>query len=129
MSPLEFLQRLAALVPRPRLHLIRFQGVLAPHAKLRPQIIPGRPDTANNTSDDPDGPPPHSSSARMSCARLLKRVFDIDVEQCPHCGGNLKIIAPIEAPGVIAKILAHLGLPTRAPPRAPARSFDLFVTA
>jgi hypothetical protein len=34
MSPLEFLQRLAALVPRPRLHLIRLHGVLAPHAKL-----------------------------------------------------------------------------------------------
>ena len=35
MSPLELMQRLAALVPRPRLHLIRFHGVLAPHAKLR----------------------------------------------------------------------------------------------
>ena len=43
MSPLEFLQRLAALVPRPRLHLIRFHGVLAPNAKLRPQIIPSPP--------------------------------------------------------------------------------------
>ena len=35
MSPLEFMQRLAALVPRPRLHLIRFHGVLAPNAALR----------------------------------------------------------------------------------------------
>jgi hypothetical protein len=35
MSPLEFMQRLAALVPCPRLHLIRFHGVLAPNAKLR----------------------------------------------------------------------------------------------
>ena len=50
-------------------------------------------------------------------------------EYCPHCGGNLKIIAAIEEPGVIARILAHLGLPTRAPPRPPARSFDLFATA
>ena len=41
MSPLEFLQRLAALVPRPRLHLIRVHGVLAPHARLRPEVIPG----------------------------------------------------------------------------------------
>ncbi len=65
----------------------------------------------------------------MSWARLLKRVFDIDVEHCPHCGSNLKIIAAIEEPGVITKILAHLGLPTRAPPRAPARSFDLLETA
>ncbi|MCE9640421.1 MAG: transposase [Betaproteobacteria bacterium] len=29
MPPLEFMQRLAALVPRPRLHLIRFRGMLA----------------------------------------------------------------------------------------------------
>jgi hypothetical protein len=28
----------------------------------------------------------------MNWARLLKRVFDIDVEHCPHCGGHLKII-------------------------------------
>ncbi len=65
----------------------------------------------------------------MSWARLLKRVFDIDVEHCPHCGGKLKIIAAIEEPGVIAKILAHLGLPTRAPPRSPPRSFGLLETA
>jgi hypothetical protein len=129
MSPLEFMQRLAALVPRPRLNLIRFHGVLAPNAKLRPQIIPGRPDPLNDTSDDLEGAPPHSNRARMSWARLLKRVFDIDIEQCPHCGGALKIIAAIEDPSVIARILAHLGLPTRAPPRAPARSFDLFETA
>jgi hypothetical protein len=112
MSPLEFMQRLAALVPRPRLNLIRFHGVLAPNAKLRPQIIPGRPVTAHNTSDELDGALHHASSARMSWARLLKRVFDIDVEHCPHCGGKLKIIAAIEEPGVIARILAHLGLPT-----------------
>ena len=58
----------------------------------------------------------------MSWARLLKRVFDIDVEHCPNCGGALKIIAcpesrrraAIEDPPVIVKILSHLGLPTRA---------------
>ena len=43
MSPLEFMQRLAALVPRPRLHLIRFHGVLAPHAGLRTAIVPDPP--------------------------------------------------------------------------------------
>jgi hypothetical protein len=64
----------------------------------------------------------------MSWARLLKRVFDIDVEHCPNCGGALKIIAAIEDPPVIVKILSHLGLPTCAPPRAPARRVDLFQT-
>ena len=41
MTPLEFMQRLAALVPRPRLHLIRFHGVLAPNAGLRAAVVPG----------------------------------------------------------------------------------------
>ena len=66
--------------------------------------------------------------ARTSWARLLKRVFDIDVEQCSNCVGALKIIAAIEGPPVIIKILSHLGLPTRGPPRAPARRVDLFQT-
>ena len=41
-----FMQRLAALVPRPRLHLIRFHGVLAPNAKLRREIVPSPPEQA-----------------------------------------------------------------------------------
>src|SRR5215471_2653087 len=51
----------------------------------------------------------------MSWARLLKRVFNVDIEHCPNCGGALKMIAAIEDPPVIAKILTHLGLPSRAP--------------
>ncbi|HET9538185.1 MAG TPA: transposase [Mesorhizobium sp.] len=127
MEPLEFMERLAALVPRPRLHLIpfdrlragRFHGVLAPNAKLRSEIIPSPPETATEPACD------HAQGAP---ARLLKRVFDIDVEHCPNCGSALKIIAAIEDPPVIVKILTHLGLPTRAPPRSPAQRFDLFQT-
>ncbi|MGR8932592.1 MAG: hypothetical protein ACU836_18370, partial [Gammaproteobacteria bacterium] len=57
------------------------------------------------------------------------RVFKFDVVQCPHCGGTLKIIAAIEDPAVITKILSHSGLPTRAPPRTPAQYFDCFLPA
>ncbi len=48
---------------------------------------------------------------------------------CPQCGGPLTLIAAIEDPAVIVKILAHLGLPTRAPPRAPARIGEFLQTA
>ena len=124
MSPLEFMQRLAALIPRPRLNLIRFHGVLAPNAKLRAEIIPdGKKSKPSDANDDA----PHSAaSVRISWARLLKRVFDIDIEQCPHCGGALKIIAAILEKAAITKILDHLGLPARAQPRAPAQIFDPF---
>ena len=46
MLPLEFMQRLAALVPRPRLYLIRFHGVLAPNAKLRELVVPQQPEAS-----------------------------------------------------------------------------------
>ena len=59
------------------------------------------------------------TSARMGWARLLKRVFDLDLEHCPLCGGEFKIIAAIEEPAAITRILAHLGLAARAPPRSP----------
>jgi len=50
MSPLEFMQRLAALVPRPRLHLIRFHGVLAHNAKLRALVVPAAPQATADAS-------------------------------------------------------------------------------
>jgi len=52
----------------------------------------------------------------------------LDIGRCPNCGDALKIIAAIEDPPVIVKILSHLSLSTRAPPRATARRIDLFQT-
>jgi Putative transposase len=121
MSPLEFMQRLAALVPRPRLHLIRFHGVLAPNATMRAQVVP------KESAQPAQAAPPETGEVicahrpvRASWTRLLKRVFDLDLEHCPNCGGELKIIAAILERPVIEKILTHLGLQARAPPRAPA---------
>jgi hypothetical protein len=135
LSPLEFMQRLAALVPRPRLHLIRFHGVLAPNAKLRSswwcrkgptggrtgghrRLLPPA-ECVVQTETNPDRPDrPH----RIAWARLLKRVFDIDMQHCPNCGaGELKIIAAILERPVIEKILTHLGLDPQPPPRGRAR--------
>ena len=63
----------------------------------------------------------------MGWARLLKRVFDLDLEHCPQYGGEFRIIAAIEEEhAVIVRILTHLGLPARAPPRSPARPPALF---
>ena len=98
--------------------------MLAPNAKLRAAIVPP---PAHRTHAAEHA---HHSPARMSWARLLKRVFDIDIEHCSNCGGALKIIAAIEEPPVIARmargqpLLAYLGLPTRAPPRSPARRVE-----
>ena len=110
------MQQLAALVPRPRLHLIRFHGVLAPNAKLRALVVPqgsAQPEKACEAvaASACEAEPIQVRSGRISWARLLKRVFDIDMHTCPNCGGGeLKIIAAILERPVIAKILTHLGL-------------------
>ena len=131
MAPMEFMQRLAALVPRPRLHLIRFHGVLAPNAKLRKAVVPVPIETTLTPAHAGDGThlPAGSAKGRMHWAQLLKRVFDIDIERCPLCGGQLKLIAAIEEPAAIARILTHLGLAAQPPPRAPAVRVDLFEAA
>ena len=122
MTPLEFMQRLAALVPRPRLHLIRFHGVLAPNAKLRAQVVPQEPEAPAQEAKpaECEANCAHHRPVRLSWAKLLKRVFELDLEHCPNCGGELKIIAAILEQPVIEKILTHLGLQARAPPRASA---------
>ena len=123
MSPLGLMQRRAAPVPRPRLHLIRCHGVLAPNANLRALVVPAGPQQEAGESELAaiGSSCAHGRPARINCARLLKRVFEIDLEHCPNCGGELKIIAAILEAPVIERILTHLGLQARAPPRAPAR--------
>ena len=121
MSPLALMQRLAALVARPRLHLIRFHGVLEPNAKLRTQVVPAGQDDEGATRAEAEADElhdPHRWASRISWARLLKRVFEIDMEHCPNCGGELKVIAVILETQVIERIVEHLGLPARAPPRS-----------
>jgi hypothetical protein len=50
----------------------------------------------------------------------MRRGFDLDALRCPRCAGRMQPIATIDDPGVIQKILAHLGLPgAREDPRPP----------
>ena len=119
MTQMEFMEKLAALVPRPKVHLTRYHGCLAPHYKFRKQIIPQKKPTPEVSVIATDAEPPENPK-RMSWARLLKRVFGIDITLCPKCSGKIKIIAAVEDPTVIRKILTHLELPTTAPRLAPA---------
>ena len=84
-EPLDFIARLAALVPAPRVHLTRYHGVFAPHSRWRAAITPagrgsGRPDTDTRT--------PAERHRAMSWAQRLKRVFKLDLETCEGCGGR-----------------------------------------
>jgi len=137
-EPVEFLARLAALVPPPRAHLTRFHGVFAPNARLRAQLTPARrgkratADTHGDTVRDlPDQRTPEDCRRAMTWAQRLKRVFGIDIATCLHCGGAVRILASVEEPDAIEKILEHFdrqgALPqayyqpaTRGPPAAAA---------
>ena len=94
----------------------RFHGVLAPNAKLRAMLVPKGEQTTAHTGEYAA----HSAPLRMSWARRLKRVFDIDIESCT-CGGKHKFVAVIEQPEVIEKILTPWGLSPQPLPIAPAR--------
>jgi len=114
-EPLDFIARLAALVPRPRTHLIRFHGLFAPNARHRRLVVPS-PTTAP-VSDDAAEPEPVRTRAQMSWAQRLRRVFDIDVSRCSRGAAQLRALAVITDARVIAAILAHLeNRAARAPP-------------
>ena len=83
---LDFIARLAALVPKPRVNLTRFHGVFAPNSRLRKQVTPAQRGRHAATQV------PKTASERqaaMTWAQRLKRVFKIDIETCNQCGGTI----------------------------------------
>jgi putative transposase len=116
LSPLELLEKLAAIVPLPRVHLVRYGGCLAPHSTLRAAIIPTPRQQGVDGEETPTGTP------YWPWARLLSRVFGLDMRTCPFCRrGSLRIIAVITQESVMTRILRHLQLASIPPPMAPAR--------
>ena len=128
---LELLEKLAALIPRPRTNLVLYHGVLAPHAAWRERVvIYGAPPVAEapvvaraytEATDEPTAPP---SPRRWAWADLMRRAFEIDVLACQRCGGRLRFIATVEDPDAIRAILVAVAgsreLVGRAPPVASA---------
>jgi hypothetical protein len=130
LTPLELLERLSVLVPRPRINLILYFGVLGARAAARAEVVGRRiretdhaPTTDAAQPVAASGDPAESAGGpNRSWATLMQRTFGLDVLACPRCGGRLRLIALIEGATVIARILGHLGLPTEVPRPQPARS-------
>jgi hypothetical protein len=109
MEPLDLMARLAALIPPPRMHLTRYHGVFAPHSRLRARVTLAKRGVGAGKSAEPEVQQPATPRhVAMNWAKRLKRVFGVEIEGCARCGGKLRIIASIEEPAVIARILAHL---------------------
>ena len=131
LSPEDFIARLCALVPPPRVHLMRYLGVLAGHSSLRAQVVPKKsaaPPKQLPLFDEHDEPttPVKGAAKTAEPSRhpwpwLLQRVFAVDVLTCQKCGGRLRIVEIAKKPDDISRILSDLGYPS-APPRAPPRT-------
>ncbi len=132
-SPLELLERLARLIPPPRVHRHRYHGVLAPNATLRAAVVAnGRPE-AESPDDEPaapvsaqarscdDAPSRPANPARIRWAVLLARIYGVLPLLCPSCGGQMRILAFLTDPPVVSRILLHLELHHLPPPLSPAR--------
>lgn len=132
-EPVEFLGRLAVLVPRPRVNLILYYGVLGARAAWRSEVVPRMTAPPDPTAGVPGAPTAHTCAgdppdavrrrARgQRWAEPMRRTFGFEVLACPRCGGRLRLIALIEEAAVIDRILRHLGLPTDVPVPCPARA-------
>ncbi len=105
-EPEDFIARLAALVPRPRAHLVRYHGLFAPRARHRQLVVPRS--NAQIPTSDSDETSTSTHSAPMSWMVRLQRVWGIELSRCPQCGGDVRVIATVTEPALIARILDHL---------------------
>ena len=114
LSPMELLEKLAALVPpAPVSSPALPRGPGAP-ARARDRIVPAQPVAEPAAAD---GERCERPSRRW--ATLLARVFSSDLSECAACGGRLRIIAALTDPASIRTYLEGVGLPAMPPPRAP----------
>src|SRR4029453_18443287 len=130
--PSEFLEKLAVIIPRPRINLLLYHGAFAPRGRCHngPVVVADAPSRAAPPASGAAGPPPGPDAAPAAYVRppyvawadLLRRVFALDVLACPSCGGRLRLLATIEDRAVIEHILTHLGLPVDLPQPSAART-------
>ncbi len=101
LTPAEFLNRIAILIPPPRRHRHRYHGVFAPNAPLREQVTKraGLPVTGEKAVSDDKSKAEESTEQTAGClfasirAMLLARIYEINPLVCPRCGGEMRIIA------------------------------------
>jgi len=142
LSALEFLDRLAKILPPPRIHRHRYHGVFAPNAPLRPLVtaraqednalaaqtfsphpaLPEKPPAPPTQPEEADLQTPETTPSPPSrWAVLLARIYEVFPLICPSCQTPLTFIAFLTDPEPIAQILPHIGEPTSPPLTHPAR--------
>src|SRR5262249_44060964 len=99
LTPLVLLKKLAALIPPPRVHQLRFHGVFGPAARLRRHVTAlAKPKPPSFEEVEPAEAPPTKALAanrasRLTWAELLKRVYKIEIRRCAYCGAEMRVVA------------------------------------
>ena len=154
LTPLELIDRIAALVPPPRTHRHRYFGVLAPHSPHRAAVTEMAQSTAEQpvqlaqvqtepastdagegalgagnplpTQAEPVQPVSAKRPAHYLWAVLIARIYGVFPLLCPLCGGQMRVIAFITYSADIRQILDYIGVETEPPRIAPARGPPLW---
>jgi hypothetical protein len=129
-DPVALLERLAVLIPRPRINLVLYYGLLAPRAPWRRAVVASAGSEWSDTAIagcQAAADEGHESTGQRRArgyvwSELMRRTFGTDVLECPRCGGRLRLLAHIEHARIVERILRHLGLPTDRPEPRPARA-------
>ena len=121
LDPLSLLCRLAASVPPPKLHTVRYSGVLGSASRLRSRVVPTPPTTraVKDAKEAADGYKP--KSRYRPWAELMMRTLKLDVLECPRCQGRLTLLALVTDLDEARRFARKLGDPSELPPRTPAR--------
>ena len=134
-EPVYFVARLAALIPKPRVNLTRYHGILVPNHRWRGLVTTAKRGKGVKRIASTETRPPTERHAAMTRAQRLKRVFSIDIGECGRYGGSVRVIASIEDQNIMDRIIAHLrdreqDIPTppllTPPTRAPPETLALF---
>ena len=99
LAPVAFLRRVAALVPPSRANLVRYFGVFAPNARVRPRVVPAPAPLAQAPVCPvaPEPVRPRQPRRPIPWAELLsfRRTFHTDVLTCTRCGGKRRVVAAV----------------------------------
>jgi hypothetical protein len=120
MDPLSLLCRLAASVPPPRFHTVRYAGVIAGASRLRSRVVPS-PKVLPPKEGEQESGPRRSGCRYIPWAELMMRTFKLDVLECPRCQGRLKMLGLVTELAEVRRHLHGLDVATELPERAPAR--------
>ena len=134
LTPLELIDKIAALIPPPRAHRHRYYGVLAPNSPMRaavtalaptPVVVPPLAEATETEADAP----PHRAASHYLWAMLIARIYETLPLVCPLCQSPMRIIAFITDGCTVREILDHLGESSVPPKVAPARGPPLWELA